>query len=462
MKKIISYTGIATIAMMASMLTTGTAQAATDQPTSEQPVTYELNLNISDAASSASTFDYVSKSMVRSAVNDKGQIVLTPVNKPTAHWVYKNAKRCPVVSSYPTKRQVKRLKPTTFKLKGAALKQFKRAAMSERKIKKLSNGRVKMEATCFQLRDGEGFPDTGLDLNGNVRGMGSTVHGKNMLFEIAKVKARRAGESTDAYIPIRRGQDNDGDGVYDDGDCGNKKPAVVEFPQGTYDYEDEDFYWYKDTGDVVARVGVKGSATIKQGNCAMTLDYDFFAQGTADYSVIVRGKTSVEAHGRTIYVVSKQSAHVDATANATASVKASLKAQFTGCSDTPPPAADISLNELNDVDETDPNCQGTRDECESWLVSKAHATVPDGVAGMLRISSNIGTVGFSMGTPANWRDDVTSLRLTNGQHDPEYRFNAPTEGSSATITLTFTPDGGGDIVKVTTNVVINDTPTIPL
>ena len=322
------------VALVAGVL--GFVSSAPAMADGQDPVTFELNLNVSDAASSATSFDYKSSSIVRSAVNDKGQIVLTPVNKPTAHWAKKYAKKCPTLHAYPTDRQIKRFKPTTFILKGTALKQFRKAAMSDKVVKKLGHGRVKVSAVCFQLTAGAHFPDTGLALDGNVHGWDNVVKGSPMLFEIAKVKARRDGESTAAFVPIRRGQ-ADSHGIYSIGDCGNKKPAVVEFPNEHVDYNDTDSYWWKDSGDVVARVHVGGSATIRQGNCAMTLNYDFFAQGTAAYAVIVRGKTTIEAHGQVVNVVSKQSAHANASASAAASVKANLTAQFDGCDNPPPP-----------------------------------------------------------------------------------------------------------------------------
>jgi hypothetical protein len=326
---------IAVLAMVISGLAfAAPAASATDS----DPVTFQLNLDVSDAASSQSSFNYKSTSIVRSAVNDKGQIVLTPVNKPTAHWTAKYAKKCPMVGAYPTKAQIKNFKPTNFILRGAALKQFRRAAMSDKVVKRLSHRRVKVSVVCFQLPAGKHFPDTGLALNGHVRGWDNVVKGSAMLFEIAKVTARRAGESTDAFVPIRRGQ-ADSRGVYSIGDCGNKKPAVVEFTHEQVEYNDTDSYWWSDTGDVLARVHIGGSATISQGSCSMTLYYDFFAQGSAAYAVVVQGKTSIEAHGKVSNIVSKQSAHADASVSAAASVKANLKAQFTGC-DTPPPPVD--------------------------------------------------------------------------------------------------------------------------
>lgn len=318
----------------------------------DESITYELNLDLADAASADTTFNYQSTSIVKSAVNASGLPVFTPVNKPSAHWRTKYAKKCPTLSAYPSKAKIKALytRPTIFKLKGTPLKGFRRAAMSDRVIKKLTGGYYKVSASCFWLRPGARFPDTVKDITGNVHGVGSSVKGnKPMLFEVAKATSRRAGESTAALVPIRRGQDFDGDGVIDDGDCGNKKPAVIEFPEGTYEYNDTDEYWWKDSGNVIARVHVGGSATIRQGNCAMTLFYDFFAQGAAGYSVVIKGKTTVEAHGRAVKVVSTQSAHADATANATAFVKANLKAQFDGCDTPAVQAPQVTPPTVNDV-----------------------------------------------------------------------------------------------------------------
>lgn len=128
------------------------------------------------------------------------------------------------------------------------------------------------------------------------------------------------------------------------------------------------------------------------------------------------------------------------------------------------PKVNIEIDTLNDVDLTDPNCEGTRTECESYLVSTVHATVPSGVSGTVRISSNIGTVGFTNGTPTNPLDDVKTLNLGSGQHDIKYRFNAPTEGTSAVITFTFTPSGDSAVTPepVSTRVVLNAPPTPPL
>lgn len=297
-------------------------------------VDFELHLNAADADSAGSHFDYSSRSVVKSDVNDQGQIVLTPVNKPSAHWQAKWANKCPTVSHYPTRQQIKNFKSTVFRMNGAEFKKFKRASMTEKVIKLLPHGYVKATATCFQLPAGKHFPDTGLALNGEVQGMDNVVRGPPMLFEIARVTAHRAGESTDAYVPIRRGQ-ADANGVYSIGDCGNKKPAVVTHPQGSYEYMDNDVYWWRDSGDVLARVHFWGTGTISEGTCKLTLNYDFFAQGSAAYDVLVKGKTAIEAHQGAIKLISMQAAYADAFANAEASVKVDLTANFEGC-DTPP------------------------------------------------------------------------------------------------------------------------------
>lgn len=213
-----------------------------------------------------------------------------------------------------------------------------------------------------------------------------------------------------------------------------------------------------------AEVKAKVEASLK---CPTGTLYGYAeATGSATASARIRVKASMKAtltNAKKAELINKAS--VSAKANAEAAAKAKITLT---CSDNPPepetPKAVIEIDELNDVDLTDPECEGTRDECESYLISTVHATVPSGVSGTLRISSNIGTVGFTNGTPANPYDDVKTLDLGPGQHDPKYRFNAPTEGTSATITLTFTPSEGSGVAPepVSTTVRLNEPPTPPL
>lgn len=156
--------------------------------------------------------------------------------------------------------------------------------------------------------------------------------------------------------------------------------------------------------------------------------------------------------------------------------KAETKIEVEGnCGSTPPPAtpkAVVSVDQLNDIDETDPKCleeydnpTAARVACESWTVFQAHVTVPDGVSGTLRVDSLYGVTAFSKGTPADFSDDVKSVQLGSGQSDPEIRYGAPTEvpaGGYDTITVTFTPAGGGDSVQATTRIKINETPVPPM
>lgn len=193
------------------------------------------------------------------------------------------------------------------------------------------------------------------------------------------------------------------------------------------------------------------------------------AEATAASSAVATGRVRYFIKYRVSAINAKKVAlinQVKATAEAGAKAEAEAKISIK-CGEAPPPEkpkAVIEIDELNDVDLTDPNCEGTRDECESYLISTAHATVPSGVSGTLRINSSIGTVGFANGTPTNPLDDVKTLDLGPGQHDIKYRFNAPTEGTSATITLTFTPSAGSGVAPepVSTTVRLNEPPTPPM
>lgn len=397
-------------------------------------VTYELNLNISDAASSDSSFDYRSKSIVRSAVNSDGQPVFYPVNHPSAHWRMANAKRCVTLKSYPNAKMIKRLyaNPTIFKFRHGSKAEtlFRKAAMSDKFVKKGSTD--VMSASCFWLRPRTKFPDTVKDITDQVHGVGNSVKGnKPMLFEVAKATTHRSGESADALVPVRRGQDFDGDGVIDDGDCGNKKPAVIEYDEGEYEYNDSDNYWWKDEGDVEARVHVGGSATIRQGNCSMTLNYDFFAQGLAGYSVLVKGKTSIEAHGNAIEIISKQSAHADASANAAASVKANLKAEFTGCDNQPPTyaAPQATAPFVNDV-----LVNNTRTMTFTGKLAK-------GTTGFATATAGTGTILGS---------NRVSLTVDNdGYFSVTYTYKAGAEPGTDTVTLVVDQSDGQSVTVKT-------------
>lgn len=211
-----------------------------------------------------------------------------------------------------------------------------------------------------------------------------------------------------------------------------------------------------------AEAKAKATATCPDGTTVS-------AEAAASSSAVATGKIRyfikyrVSAiNAKKIELINKVKADAEASAKAAAEAKISIK-----CGETPPPVkpkAVIEIDELNDVDLTDPNCDGDRDACESYLVSTAHATVPSGASGTLRISSNIGTVGFANGTPANWRDDVKTLNIGSGQHDVKYRFNAPTEGNQAVITLTYTPSAGSGVAPepVKTTVKLNAPPTPPM
>jgi|GEM_PF-4584423 hypothetical protein len=313
-----------------AMMTFGMASVA-PAANADEPVTYELHLDISDADAAGSTYDYVNKSIFKSTTNDQGQIMLAPVNHPTAHWKKQFAVKCPNFNTYPSDAQLNKLKSTTWVMKKAQLQQFKKAAMTDKVVKRLPDGKYKVGAICFEVESGP-IPDTGLDVNGQPHGWShpiDTSHGA-MLFELPIMKVGGHAQK----VPVRRGQANN-KGVYSIGDCGNKKPGVVEFDESQVEYGDFDSYWWKAVGDVIARVHVGGTATISQGNCKMTLTYDFLAQGSASYSLLVKGKTQVDAEGEIVKVANRQEAHVDAAAAAIASVKADLSAEFTGC-DTPP------------------------------------------------------------------------------------------------------------------------------
>lgn len=82
----------------------------------------------------------------------------------------------------------------------------------------------------------------------------------------------------------------------------------------------------------------------------MTLNYNFNARGAAEYSVLLRGKTRVEAEGSRVNVVNTQSAYGNAKAAASASVQADLEAKFSGCDNEPQIAAPQATGPtVNDV-----------------------------------------------------------------------------------------------------------------
>lgn len=157
---------------------------------------------------------------------------------------------------------------------------------------------------------------------------------------------------------------------------------------------------------------------------------------------------------------------------ASADAKASAEAKITlTCSEAPPPPAPkatVTVNEGNDVDITDPNCEGGRDECESYALGMAHVDVPEGVTGVASLNSNAASAMFSNNT-RGYADDFARANLSSGHYDLEIRLSAGTEMPSYgctkpglpagtkcyKLTIIFTPAGGGDPVTAFTEFVAN-------
>lgn len=218
----------------------------------------------------------------------------------------------------------------------------------------------------------------------------------------------------------------------------------------------------RESAEAVAKALVEGTVTFKvtcpTGAWFNTIVHtSAFGYGRAAILFSERTRVSVmNAHRAKIVEDMKADGNASALAAAETSIEVSGN-----CGSTPPPVtpkAVVEIDQLNDIDETDPNCEAeTPAECESWTVFQGHVTVPNGVSGTLRVSSDFGSVKFTS-------NNQKTLSLGTGQYDPEIKFVAPTEvpaGGFAHITLTFVPDKG-ETVTATTRIRINDTPQPPL
>lgn len=179
-----------------------------------------------------------------------------------------------------------------------------------------------------------------------------------------------------------------------------------------------------------------------------------YASGTVSYT----RTTKIEATGPLEYrAVDKLKIDNDARAAARASIRIS------GTCGKPPvpevPDSSLDLDELNDLDLTDPNCEGTPVECQSWTVFSAHLVVPEGVDGTLKVDASYGVARFTA-------NNATTIKLGTGTHRPEIKFVAPTEmpadGSQyAIIKVTYTPSKG-KAVEDTSRIRLNPVEQPPL
>jgi hypothetical protein len=373
--------------------------AAPAQAQSDPTPVPVININVSAAEKAELKVDTTTTLLT----DAEGRIILGPVsnpkNKGALHWLKKDGNRCPLVANQPTTdKQLSKIKPTTFVKKGSALKRFKKAVPSSKVVKKLKHGKRKLSVRCYRVKVGGSFTDTGEDAAGQPHGLLNHVTGSPMLFDVYIDTVKESdGDVVTKEVSRRRGQVGAGSNEFNVGDCLNIKANRVEFVPGQYVYVSSiTKLRQRVQGMLNQRLRVAGKGRVEQGNCYVEFEYDFSTQGSLMFDQTIWAKTKAEAEGKAAMVATS----IDVSTDVKGSIENSLKGQLMvafgdQCNGGVTPEAVISLDELNDVDETDPNCEGTRDECESYLISTAHATVPEDVSGTLRISSNVGTVGFT-------------------------------------------------------------------
>lgn len=467
-----SLKAILTFVLVALGFTFAPPASATDTP-APVPV---ININVSAAEKAELKVDTTTTLLT----DAEGRMILGPVsnpkNKGALHWLKKDGNRCPLVADQPrTDKQLAKIKPTTFIKKGSAFKRFKKAVPSSKVVKKLEHGKRKLAVTCYRVAVGGEITDTMEDAAGNQHGGLNVVEGSPMLFDVYKATVKEAdGDVVTKPTSRRRGQVSPGSNQFDDGDCLNPKNEVVEYIPGQYVYTKA---WGKlrqqVKGALSQRLHVAGEGRVQQGDCYVKFNYDFNTQGELAFDQIFWAKTKAEAEGE----AAKVATNMSTTTNVQGSIENSLRGQLLvafgeKCNGGVTPEAVVSLDEGNDLDLTDPNCEGTRDECESYTVLNGHVTVPGGVSGVVRVDSNFGSAFFSNGTRAVYTDDFSSFNAGAGQYDPQIRLNASTEMPSYActkpgvpagskcflVTLTFTPSGSGAVVTAKTEFVANPVP----
>lgn len=332
--------GTTILALVASVIGLGfvsPAGAATPSSSSgsDDGYTFSLNYDLSSADSAGTKYSYAHTSTVKSLTNPQGKVMGMPVGHPSAHWQKAFAKKCPTFQTYPSKARLNKLRPTTWVIKRSQLHRFRKAAMTDKVVKRLPHRKVKVSATCFFVVKGK-IPDTIKRVDGQIKGWSHAINRRDgkMLFELVTV---RSGGKV-AKVPVRRGQAKNGS-TFSIGDCGNKKAAVITYQQNQVAYGNFSSYYWHDQGVAYASIHVGGSGTISYGSCSFTYFLDMSVEGKAAFNVLVSGKTATQARGNATKVINKQSAYTNASANVETNVKAQLEGKFSkeGCTTPPPP-----------------------------------------------------------------------------------------------------------------------------